>query len=87
MTSEAARFPRCCVLSIEQNEILILLGFGIAESEAIADPILNRLAHVPQFAFGGVGYAGAISQGQKDCKSVLARFDGVGRPRKASVHR
>ena len=37
------------------------------------DAVLDRLSKVEQFAFGPTGYAGVISEGEKDYKAVLAR--------------
>lgn len=37
------------------------------------DAVLDRLAKVQQFAFGPTGYAGVVSEGEKDYKTVLAR--------------
>ena len=36
------------------------------------DTVLDRLSKVEQFAFGPTGYAGVISEGEKDYKAVLA---------------
>jgi hypothetical protein len=38
-----------------------------------ADPVVTRIAHVDYFAFGGIGFAGRISQGEKDYKQLLSR--------------
>jgi hypothetical protein len=38
-----------------------------------ADPVFERLAKVDRFAFGGIGVAGTISQGEKDYKVILSR--------------
>lgn len=37
------------------------------------DVVLQRLSKVRYFAFGGTGYAGVISDGEKNYKMVLAR--------------
>lgn len=50
----------------------MLLATGIVYSQDI-DPAFSRLVHVDRFAFGGIGYAGVISQGEKDYKNILAR--------------
>jgi hypothetical protein len=42
-------------------------------AETPSDPVLSRLAHVDHFAFGGVGFAGTTSQGEKDYLVLRAR--------------
>jgi len=37
------------------------------------DPVVDRLCHVRMFAFGGVGFVGLITQGQKDYDAILSR--------------
>jgi hypothetical protein len=37
------------------------------------DRAVESLLKVPQFAFGGVGFAGVTSEGEKDCAAILAR--------------
>lgn len=37
------------------------------------DPIIYRLARVCEFAFGGVGFVSAISQGETDYRRILSR--------------
>ena len=51
---------------------MMLLVTGIVHSQD-TDPAFSRLVHVDRFAFGGIGYAGVISQGEKDYKNILAR--------------
>jgi hypothetical protein len=46
---------------------------SIAHAGDSVDPVMDRLAKVGQFAFGGTGYAGVISQGEKDYRVILAR--------------
>jgi hypothetical protein len=53
--------------------VAILVAVGIGQAGESIDSIFNRLAKVDQFAFGPTGYAGVISQGEKDYKSVLSR--------------
>jgi hypothetical protein len=50
----------------------VLVVVGSAQAGESIDSIFNRLAKVDQFAFGPTGYAGVISQGEKDYKSVLS---------------
>jgi hypothetical protein len=52
---------------------VLLALVSIAYAGDPVDPVLDRLAKVERFAFGGTGYAGVISQGEKDYKLVLAR--------------
>ena len=55
--------------------IILLLAFSMiaAHAEMIDDRTLVRLAHVEIFAFGGIGRAGVITQGEKDYKEILLR--------------
>jgi hypothetical protein len=46
---------------------------SIAHAGDSVDPVMDRLANIDQFAFGGTGYAGVISQGEKDYRVILAR--------------
>lgn len=52
--------------------VLLLLA-ATAQAGVAADSTIERLAKVDRFAFGGIGYAGTTSQGEKDYKLVLAR--------------
>lgn len=56
---------------VKASVFLLVAGFLAAETPT--DPVLNRLAHVDHFAFGGVGFAGVTSQGEKDYRLILAR--------------
>ena len=51
----------------------LLLCVSIVHAQHSAETALDRLAKVGQFAFGGTGYAGVISQGEKDYKVVMSR--------------
>jgi hypothetical protein len=44
----------------------LLLATAAAQSGGLRDSTLDRLTKVNRFAFGGIGYAGVISQGEKD---------------------
>lgn len=50
-----------------------LLLVSIARAGDSVDPVLDRLAKVDRFAFGGTGYAGVISSGEKDYRVILSR--------------
>ena len=52
--------------------IFLLLTSVLAQAGPPADPTLNRLAGVGIFAFGGVGFAGVTSQGEKDYRVILS---------------
>jgi hypothetical protein len=52
---------------------LVLLAVGVARAGGPSDSVFERLAKVDRFAFGGVGYAGTISQGEKDYRLILSR--------------
>jgi hypothetical protein len=51
----------------------VLLALSAFLAAHGADPNLDRLRGVKLFAFGGVGFAGAITQGEKDYYTILAR--------------
>ena len=51
----------------------LLMLVSIAHAGDSVDPILDRLAKVDRFAFGGTGFAGVISRGEKDFRIILAR--------------
>jgi len=42
-------------------------------AEESTNSVLNRLSKVQEFAFGGIGYAGATSDGEKDYCEILQR--------------
>jgi hypothetical protein len=50
-----------------------LLLAAIAHAGEPTDSTIERLAKVDRFAFGGIGYAGITSQGEKDYKMVFSR--------------
>jgi hypothetical protein len=50
--------------------LLSALGLFAADSH---DKAMDRLLKVEHFAFGGVGFAGVTSQGEKDYTQILAR--------------
>ena len=52
---------------------LVLLTAATALAEEAFSVIFERLAKVERFAMGPVGYAGIISQSEKDFKAILAR--------------
>ena len=47
---------------------------GITRASEQPDPIVNRMAEVNLFAFGGVGFAGVISQGERDYRLISSRL-------------
>jgi hypothetical protein len=51
----------------------VLLGTAASQSGGPSDSTFERLAKVERFAFGGIGYAGVISQGEKDYRAILSR--------------
>lgn len=53
--------------------IIFNYAIGTRSFAEQADPIVTRMAHVNVFAFGGVGFAGVMSEGETDFKSLLAR--------------
>jgi hypothetical protein len=51
----------------------LLLAAAAAQSGGSSDSTFERVAKVDRFAFGGIGYAGVISQGEKDYKVIFSR--------------
>jgi hypothetical protein len=52
---------------------LLAIAFAAnAEEEVQADPV-GQLSKIEQFAFGGVGFAGTISQGEQLYNAILKR--------------
>lgn len=52
--------------------IFLLFISALAQAETPADPTLDRLSKVSAFAFGGVGFAGVTSEGEKDYRAIMA---------------
>jgi len=50
-----------------------LILVSIANAGDSSDSVLERLAKVDRFAFGGTGFAGVISRGEKDYRVILSR--------------
>jgi hypothetical protein len=53
--------------------ILILFAGLTARASQPADATFERMNNVALFAFGGVGFTGQISQGEKDFLAILSR--------------
>jgi hypothetical protein len=53
--------------------ISALLFFPTPQAAQTVDVAFERLTNVGLFAFGGVGFAGATSPGEKDYKVILSR--------------
>lgn len=53
--------------------IAALLFSAVPQTTQPVDTVLERLTKVHLFAFGGVGYAGVISPGEKDYRILLSR--------------
>jgi hypothetical protein len=55
--------------------LIAMLFGGVVQSaqQPPADATFERLAKVSTFAFGGVGFAGTISEGEKDYDAIRAR--------------
>jgi hypothetical protein len=53
--------------------LAVFLSAASAQVSAPVDAIFERLSKVEMFAFGPTGYAGTISQGEKDYKLILSR--------------
>ena len=53
--------------------ITALLFSALLQATQTVDTTFDRLAKVHLFAFGGVGYAGVTSSGEKDYRAMLAR--------------
>ncbi len=52
---------------------VLLLAVAVGQAESPSDSVLERLSKVEQFAFGGTGYSGVNSQGEKDYWLILSR--------------
>ena len=52
--------------------VLCLVIAGVARSAESSNAIVDCLAKVDLFAFGGVGFAGVISSGEKDYRLLLS---------------
>ena len=50
-----------------------LLFFPILQPAQAVDADFERLSKIGVFAFGGVGFSGATSPGEKDYKAILSR--------------
>ena len=53
--------------------LAVFLSAASAQVSAPVDATFERLAKVEMFALGPTGYAGVISQGEKDYKLILSR--------------
>jgi hypothetical protein len=53
--------------------VAVLLAMPVVQAAESVDSTFDRLAKVDVFAFGPTGYAGVISQGEKDYKLILSR--------------
>jgi hypothetical protein len=53
--------------------IAALLLTVVAGAQEAHDEVIERLAKVEYFAFGGIGYAGVRSEGEKDYRLILSR--------------
>jgi hypothetical protein len=52
--------------------LILIIPFATQAQES-EDEVLDRLANVDVFAFGGVGRGGQISQGEKDYNEIKSR--------------
>ena len=50
----------------------LLFAANVPQPQKPADQALEHLAKIDRFAFGGVGYAGTTSEGEKDYNLILA---------------
>ena len=58
--------------------ITALLFSAVPQATQSVDPVYEHLAKVGIFAFGGVGFAGVTSSGEKDYRAILARPSAMG---------
>jgi hypothetical protein len=71
-------FPRR-LRSLDSVTMKTLIVFGVVLCATVTlaregtDPTFDRLAKVDIFAFGGIGYAGMTSPGEKDYRLILSR--------------
>jgi len=67
-------FGRLVILTLKFSVLSALLVARDGPRRARkSDPIIARMTHVSTFAFGGVGFALAISDGEKDYRVILSR--------------
>jgi hypothetical protein len=57
--------------------ITALFFWAIPQATQPVDTTLEHFAKVEIFAFGGVGYSGATSLGEKDYRAILARSSAI----------
>jgi hypothetical protein len=53
--------------------VLLILSVSITQAAHADDSTFDRLAKIDRFAFGGTGYAGTISEGEKEYREILSR--------------
>ena|SRR5579883_2679455 len=53
--------------------LTLLLSAGITQAQGPADAVFDRLSKTSLFAFGSVGVAATISQGEQDYDVILSR--------------
>ena len=53
--------------------ILLCSCFILTAARCSSDATVERLSQAPLFAFGGVGFASARTEGEKDYETILAR--------------
>jgi hypothetical protein len=73
---DPSRPKRHVAVACALSSCLLLLSLstaGAADSTPSADLALSRLANEAIFAFGGVGFAGRTSSGEKDYRLILSR--------------
>ena len=53
--------------------LALLLTSGFAQTADAPDAAFDRLVKTNMYAFGGVGFAGTVTQGEKDYRTIAAR--------------
>ena len=55
--------------------LLIPFSFVVFASHSFAAEALDKLSSIPDFAFGGIGYAGKTSEGELLFREIYAKAD------------
>ena len=53
--------------------LALLVASGFAQTANASDPVFDRLVKTHMYAFGRVGFAATITQGEKDYKTISLR--------------
>lgn len=65
------------VIRLNAKVVAVLLLSSLSFAVDPVDAAVNRLANVEYYAFGGVGFAGVTSRGEKDYKAIFVSPNGL----------